>query len=178
MLTASFTRSIAIAFAACIAFGELAGAQPSPARLGIAAGATTPVDGYATGRKVGYHIGLLVDIRTPSPVLGFRADGAFHELGYSGNSTKEDIWIISGNAMLKVPTGRTVVPYVIGGAGFYNSHRTLLFGTRSSTDVGLNVGGGVRFELGDATTFVEARYHTVGGDAKIRIVPITLGVLF
>lgn len=172
------TRLLALAFAGAVALGSVAGAQSSPARLGIAAGATAPVGGYGTGRKVGYHIGLLVDIRTPSPVLGARIDGAFHELGYSGNSTKEDIWIIDANAVVKVPTGTPVVPYMIGGAGFYNSHRTLLFRTQSNTDVGLNIGGGLRFELGDATTFVEARYHVVSGDAKIRIVPITLGVLF
>jgi hypothetical protein len=36
----------------------------------------------------------------------------------------------------------------------------------------------VRFELNDVTTFIEAKYHKVSGDAGIRIVPLTFGVLF
>ena len=71
-----------------------------------------------------------------------------------------------------------VVPYIIGGAGIYNSHRTLFLGARASTDPGFNLGGGLRFELSDVTTFVEARYHKVSGAAGIRLLPITLGILF
>jgi len=114
----------------------------------------------------------------PESVLGFRIDGSFHELGYVGNSTKEDIWLANANVLLKAPTGSFVVPFVIGGVGIYNSHHTLFLGANSSTDPGVNVGGGLRFELHDVTTFVEARYHKVSGDAGIRILPITLGVVF
>lgn len=150
----------------------------SPARLGLLAGATVPVSDYATGKDVGYHIGLLLDVRIPLSPVGFRIDGAFHEIGYSGNSTKQDIWSTNANVLLKFPTGTMIVPYVIGGVGIYNTHRTLILGAHSSTDPGMNVGGGLRFELSDITTFVEARYHRVTGDAGIRMVPITLGVLF
>jgi opacity protein-like surface antigen len=176
LITRLSIRSLAIAIAVLVA-NRGASAQ-SPASLGIAAGASVPVGGYGSDKNVGYHIGLLLDIRTPTPMVGVRIDGAFHEIGFTGNSTKEDIWTINGNAMLKVPTGRMVVPYAIGGAGFYNSHRNLFFGSRSSTGVGVNGGAGLRFELSDVTTFVEARYHMVSGDAKIRILPITLGILF
>ena len=148
------------------------------ARLGLQAGATVPVSDYATGRNVGYHVGLLLDVRVPVSPIGFRFDAAFHEVGYSGNSTKEDIWATNANVLLQIPTGTMISPYVIGGAGIYNSHRTLILGSRSSTDPGVNLGGGLRFELSDLTTFVEARYHRVTGDAGIRIVPITLGILF
>lgn len=176
MITARYLRLLGVVIAVGIMSHRVYG--QSAARLGIAAGASLPVGGYGSDKNVGYHIGLLVDIRTPSPVIGARIDGEFHELGYAGNSTKEDIWMVNGNAMLKIPTGSVVVPFVIGGAGFYNSHRTLFLGSHTSTGVGVNVGGGVRFELRDVTTFVEARYHTVSGDARIRILPITFGILF
>lgn len=167
------------AIAAAVLFAAVArSAAQSPARLGLLAGATVPVSDYATNKNVGYHIGLLLDVRVPLSPVGFRVDGAFHEIGYSGNSTKQDIWSTNANVLLKLPTGTMIVPYVIGGVGIYNSHRTLILGAHSTTDPGMNVGGGLRFEAGDLTTFVEARYHRVTGDAGIRMVPITLGVLF
>lgn len=168
--------SFTLALATLAAIGCVCGAQ-TPASLGLAAGATAPVSGYGSDKNVGYHVGLLIDVRVPNSALGFRVDGAFHELKYSGNATKEQIWIANANAILKAPTGTIVVPYAIAGAGIYNSHRTLFLGARASTDPGFNVGGGLRFELSDVTTFVEARYHQVSGDG-IRLLPITLGVLF
>src|SRR5437762_13945784 len=83
------------------------------ARLGLDAGATAPVSAYGSDKNVGYHIGLLVDVRVPESPLGFRIDGAFHELKYSGNATKEQIWMANANLVLKAPTGTMVVPYAI-----------------------------------------------------------------
>lgn len=177
MNTAPHTRSLAIALGLAALVSAQSAAQ-SPARLGLGAGVTAPVSGYGSGKNLGYHLGLLVDVRVPASVLGFRIDGAFNEIGYSGNSTKEDIWLLNANALVKVPTGTTLVPYAVGGFGIYNSHRTLFLANNSSTDPGFNFGGGLRFERHDLTSFVEARYHTVSGDRGIRIVPITLGILF
>src|SRR5438045_416837 len=119
-MTACYIRSLATALAA-IGVVAARGAAQSSARFGLAAGATAPVSSYASGKNVGYHVGLLIDVRVPVPGLGFRVDGAFHELGFSGNSTKDDIWLANGNVMFKAPTGM-VKPYLIGGAGFYTSH--------------------------------------------------------
>lgn len=154
------------------------GVAQSPARFGLDGGVTLPVSGYSSDKDLGYHLGLLVDVRAPGSVLGFRVDGAFNEIGYSANSTKDDIWVLNANALLKVPTGKAIVPYAIGGFGLYNSHRTIFLANNSSTDPGINIGAGLRFERHDVTTFVEARYHKVSGERAIRIVPITLGILF
>ena len=177
MNTAWHTRSLAIALGLST-FASTRSVAQSPARFGLDAAVTAPVSGYGSDKDLGYHLGLLVDVRIPGSVLGFRVDGAFTEIGYSGNSTKEDIWLLNANALLKVPTGKAVVPYAIGGFGIYNSHRTLFLANNSSTDPGFNIGGGLRFERHDLTTFVEARYHKVSGEREIRILPITFGVLF
>ncbi len=177
MNTAWHTRSLAIALG-LVTFASARSTAQSPARLGLDAGLTKAVSSYGTDKDLGYHLGLLVDVRIPGSVLGFRVDGAFTEVGYSGNSTKEDIWLLNANAMIKVPTGSTIVPYAIGGFGIYNSHRTLFLANNSSTDPGFNIGGGLRFGRHDVTAFVEARYHKVSGEGGIRILPITLGILF
>jgi hypothetical protein len=176
VITARLIRTIVIALLG-LGVAKAKAAGQSAARLGLAAGVTAPTSGYGSDKNVGYHIGLLVDVRLPESVLGFRIDGAFHEIGYSNSSTREDIWLANANVVLKAPTGR-FAPYVIGGGGIYNSHRTPFPGAHSSTDPGVNVGGGIRFNFTDATTFIEARYHKVSGDSRIRILPITVGVLF
>lgn len=177
MILSLYGRLFIAAVVGVTALGGRARAQV-PARFGLAAGGTVPLSAYGDDKNVGYHIGILVDVRLPPTPFGVRVDGAFHEMKYSGNSTKAQIFMTTANGLLKLPTGTPVTPYLIGGGGLYNSRRTLLFNTRSRTDVGVNFGGGVRFELTDLTTFVEARYHTVAGDARVRILPITVGVLF
>jgi opacity protein-like surface antigen len=144
----------------------------------MAVGATAPVSAYGSDKNVGYHIGLLLDVRVPISPLGFRVDGDFHELKYSSNSTKEQIWALTGNAILKLPTGTPLSPYVIGGAGIYNSRRNLFLRSRSNTDGGANIGGGLRLDLSDLTAFAEVRYHRAGGTDGIRLVPVTVGLLF
>jgi hypothetical protein len=175
--TSSYLRLVTLALI-CVTAASVRMQAQTPARFGIAAGATAPVSSYGDDKNVGYHIGLLVDVRLPPTPFGLRFDGAFHEMRYSSNSTKAQVFMATANAMLKIPTGSILRPYLIGGVGVYNSRRTLLFNTRSSTDPGANFGGGLRFEMSDVTAFVEARYHTVTGDAGVRVVPITVGVLF
>ena len=177
MTNSSLGRVLTLAVIGVAAATTLARAQ-TPARFGIAAGATAPVSAYGSDKNVGYHIGLLVDVRLPPTPFGLRFDASFHEMKYSGNSTKAQVFMATANGLLKVPTGSILLPYLIGGVGVYNNRRTLLFNTRSSTDPGANFGGGLRFELSDLTAFVEARYHTATGDAGVRIVPITVGILF
>jgi outer membrane protein with beta-barrel domain len=164
--------------AATIAAPSARAQGPSPVRVGMAAGVTAPVSGYATDKDVGYHLALVFDIRVPATPLGFRIDGAFHEMKYTGNSTRDQILMATGDAILRVPTGHRIVPYLIGGLGIYNSRRNLFLAKASTTDLGVNAGGGLRFELVDVTTFVEARYHRTSGDAGIRMLPVSVGILF
>src|SRR5206468_18491 len=143
VLATIYRRSSAFACMLAAAVALRASAQLSPARLGMAAGVTAPVSSYGSDKDVGYHIGLLVDVRLPLSPIGFRFDGDFSQIKYSANSTREQIWALTGNALLKLPTGTPLWPYAIGGVGFYNSHRDLLLRARSSTDPGWNVGGGL-----------------------------------
>jgi opacity protein-like surface antigen len=170
-------RMLAAAAMAIAATGIRARGQTA-ARLGIVAGVTAPVGVYGSDKHAGYHFGLLFDIGVPATPLEFRIDGALHEMRYSGNSTKDQILMASGSALLAVPTRSFIVPYVLGGVGFYNSQRFLFESTDRSTTRGWSAGGGVRFELTDVTMFVEARYHRTSGDGGIRILPVSLGVFF
>jgi hypothetical protein len=150
----------------------------SPAKFGLQAGGSVPVSSYGSDKHAGYHLGILVDLRMGVPVLGFRIEGAYHELKYAGNTTRDQIWTADADAELKIPTGTPAIPYAIGGIGIYSSHRSLFLSTGYNTNPGVNLGGGLRFELGEATAFVEARYERTFRSDPLRLVPITVGLLF
>ena len=154
-----------------------AGAQSST-HFGLQGGGTIPLGSYASDKHTGYHLGILVDAPILSPVLGFRVEGAYHELKYDGNSTRAQIWMAGADLELKVPTPTRITPYAVGGVGIYNTRRNLIISAQSTTKPGVNIGGGLRFALSQGAAFVEARYHQAGGDAGLRMVPITIGILF
>ena len=146
--------------------------------LGLMVGPTVPLSTYADDKNVGYLAGLTISIRTPLSAVGFRIDGNFSELRYKGSSTKDQIWMASANAVLKMPSALAVSPYLIGGGGIYNWRRAPSLGNNSSTAFGFNGGVGLRFGIGESYTFVEARYHMANGRNDIRMIPITFGVSF
>ena len=130
-------------------------------------------------------------------------------------------WHLSGNALVSTPMSRPVSVYGIGGLGVYYRKANLtnpgvgfvsvcdpwlgicypiaveadqIVGERSSTDFGINVGGGLNFRVGSsASLFFEFRYHYVWGpkvdpqvqplatgsyNADSQFMPFTIGVRF
>lgn len=84
-----------------------------------------------------------------------------------------EYWEINGNAWYRIPTtgSRTTVPYVGGGLNIGHFDREA---TADDTDVGINLGGGVRFLFENTIPFFEARFTIGGGDQLV----IGGGVLF
>ncbi len=84
-----------------------------------------------------------------------------------------DYWEINGNAWYRIRTSatQTAVPYVGGGLNIGHIDNAA---TEDNTDVGLNLGGGVRFLFENTIPFLEARV-TIGGVEQL---VIGGGVLF
>jgi hypothetical protein len=150
----------------------------SSAGLGLAGGATVPLSTYSNDKNTGYHLGLVLTLKTSLRAIMFRVDGDFSELKYKQSSTKEQIWMANANLVMQLPATMVVTPYVLGGVGVYNRRRTLFLNNNSTTDLGFNGGAGLRFGVGEVHTFVEVRYHAASGRNDIRMVPITFGVSF
>jgi hypothetical protein len=146
--------------------------------VGFAVGATIPTGAYGSDKNVGYHAGPSLHVPIGALPVELRIDGNFTEMKYSGNSTKAQIWAASGNLLARMPTGTVITPYVVGGFGIYNAHRSLSLRNSAVTKLGANAGGGLRLALHDVALFLEARYHRAGGTDGIQMVPITLGVMF
>lgn len=72
-----------------------------------------------------------------------------------------DYWEINGNVWYRIPVrgSSTAVPYAGGGLNIGHLDREA---TEDDTDVGINLGGGVRFLFENTIPFLEARV-TIGG---------------
>jgi opacity protein-like surface antigen len=132
------------------------------------------------------------------------------------------VWHLSANAMLSSPFKNRASVYTIGGLGVYYRNVNLtnpgvgfvtvcdpwlfvcydtpvatdkIVGERSSTDFGMNIGGGVNFKVGETSMlFIEFRYHYIWGpkpdiavnpltgantgNVNTQMMPITFGVRF
>jgi hypothetical protein len=172
---------------AVAAFALMAPVAMAQAQLnfGVGAGASLVNGDLSAGHDMGYHLMATAGIHPPLAPVGFRVDGMFHEFNQKSPSTsKTRMTVVTANAVLSMPGAIVLSPYLIGGAGMYNSKSTAA-GSPSSTDVGVNVGAGVKFGLAGFGAFAEARFHNVfpekpatGTAPNVRFIPVTFGITF
>jgi hypothetical protein len=173
----------AIALAALTVSAAAAEAQRP--QLTIGGGTSLPTSDLGEALAAGWHGMVSMGYRPPMFPLGFRLDGAYHSLGGEqvGGMPDRNFRAVSvtGNVVAEAP-GLAVRPYLVGGAGLYN---TKLQGLESRNSLGLNGGVGLKFRLMDFESFVEARYHHAldalgSGDDKraASFVPVTFGISF
>ena len=146
--------------------------------VGLAAGATVPIGDLGDGTSTGFDVlGTLSISGTASTPLGFRFDGMYNSLSGKSSGPDVNVWTLNGNVVYAFPGGLTATPYLIGGAGWYNSKAD--GADEASNDLGINAGIGVRFPLSGFSTFAEVRFHNVFGDPNsAQFIPLTFGILF
>jgi hypothetical protein len=146
--------------------------------VGLAAGASVPIGDLGDATSTGFHVlGTLSISGTASTPLGFRIDGMYNSLSGKSSGPDVNIWTVNGNLVYAFPGGLTATPYLIGGAGWYNSKAD--GADEGSNDLGINVGIGARFALSGFSTFAEVRFHNLFSDPNsAQLIPITFGILF
>ena len=156
------------------------------ASVGVAAGATVPVGDLGDATSTGYHVlGTLAISGTAASPLGFRIDGMYNSLSGKSSGPDVNIWTVNGNLVFALPGGMAATPYLIGGAGWYNT-KTDEDDAESTNNFGLNGGIGARFALSGFSTFAEVRFHNIFGEKNevtdkrpsLRLIPLTFGILF
>ena len=163
------------------ALGTLSGTAQAQRRssFGFAAGASVPIGDLGDAASTGCHLlGTLAVSGSASTPVGFRLDGMYNSL--SGKSSGPDItiWSVNGNLVYAFPGGTTATPYIIAGAGWYNT-KSDESGSESTNDIGINVGLGARFALSGFSTFAEVRFHNIFSDPSSgQMIPLTFGILF
>jgi len=155
-------------------------------KFGIGAGASIPNGDFANGIETGYHLMATAGIQPPLAPVGFRVDGMFNEFnGESPSTAKLRIMSLTANGVLSMPGAIVLSPYVIGGVGMYRaSISPKITGVDSETDLGVNIGVGVKFGLAGFGAFGELRLHNImsddgaGNNVNSRFIPITFGITF
>ena len=147
--------------------------------VGFAAGASIPVGDLGDATSTGFHVlGTLAVSGTASSPLGFRIDGMYNKLSGKNSGPNVNVWTVNGNLVYAFPGGMTATPYIIAGAGWYNS-KADQSGAESSSDLGINAGLGARFALSGFSTFAEVRFHNIFSDPNsAQFIPLTFGILF
>jgi len=170
-------RLIAVALFLC-SLAAPSAALSAQTNVNITAGVAEPVKDLGDAADLGYHVAAGLNFGGTRLPIGARIEGALNGFNLNGLDESVRVWNVTANAVLNL-TQRPDSPYLIGGLGWYESK----FGQAAYEGaVGVNLGGGLRFPVGQLTTFFETRYHAMLGEsgrgANLQFIPITFGVVF
>jgi hypothetical protein len=167
----------------------MANAQKSYA-IGISAGAGIPTGKFNDGYSTGFTGTVFIALGVPDLPIGVRFDGVYNQFagrtvtpvggGAAVDNPNLRLMGAVGNLIYTFP-GTSAKPYIVTGAGFYNSKANSP-GAKSRNDFGFSAGLGATFGLGPLAAALEARYHGISRDTdaggSIHFVPITFGLMF
>ena len=161
-------------------FGVASQARAQTPTFNLAAGLALANGNFGDRNDAGYSLIVGIGAKPLASALSFRAEGIYSEYNQNFENGKARAGGITGNAIYEFSMGSGVMltPYAIGGVGYYSTREPLRnFNVESQTNIGWNLGGGVRFPLTGFSAYVEARYHSVG-NVGIQFAPIVFGLAF
>jgi opacity protein-like surface antigen len=181
-----------VGLAVALATPTLLAAQVAGTRqisFGASAGLSMPTGDLGDGSDAGYAVAGHVFYRPASmQALRLRGDVSFDRWGVkntneSADASRRSLGFVANVLYDFASTSEgNIRPYVIGGLGLYNYKTSVdVAGVNlsdSSTDVGIQAGGGLQFQLSGFSTFAEVKYVNVFSDNSISWVPITFGIRF
>ncbi|MBL0170858.1 MAG: hypothetical protein IPP90_09035 [Gemmatimonadaceae bacterium] len=187
------TRSLPVAVLVFVcALPAALGAQVTRSvSVGASGGLSLPVSDLGETAQSGYSVAGHMFLKPAGRErLLFRGDVTYDRWSAKpapGNNVQDANFTGMGfvaNAIASAGTAKSSRrPYLLAGAGFF---RTNLAGkgsgagfTSESSDMGIQVGGGMTFALSGMSTFLEAKYVNVfRSPTSWTYVPITFGVRF
>ena len=178
----------ACALIAAIAAPAMLSAQTTdqPVSFGVSGGLSLPMGDLGDVAKSGFNITGHVHF-TPASLTSvrLRGDVAYDRWDVDGFDASTRSIAFAANAVYDFPAQSTSIvrPYVLGGLGLFSlktSATSGAFTNRSGdTNLGLQVGGGLTFQLSGFSTFAEAKLVSVFTDGQsTRYIPVTFGVRF
>lgn len=138
------------------------------------------------GSEADFGVGgrILLDLGEAVPGLGFAGDFNYFFPDDDADDADFDWWEINGNGQYAFQIeDASVAPYLLGGLNITRIDFDVDDGgqdipgfdfSTSTTEVGLNVGGGIKFPGGSITPFVEGRAVISDADQVV----VTGGILF
>ncbi len=156
-------------------------------RLGVSGGLSLPTGDFGEVLNSGYNItGHVYFTPVSLQAVRVRGDVSFDRWAFDGSgANSRRAFGVIGNVVYDFPTQSTsmVRPYVLGGLGLFNTNTTVQTSVAevsgSNTNLGLQGGAGLAFQLSGFSTFVEGKIVNVFTDnTNVSYVPITFGVRF
>lgn len=171
-----------------------AAASAKPLTWSLGVGASMPNGDFADVAKTGVNLqGAVVKALNNSPVW-LRGEAAYHRFGAikeSGSfggvnystSGRASLMSLIGDVGYSFQSSSSVKPYVLGGLGMNRASYTVESevdgqkdtATDTSNELGINVGGGMRFRMAGRIATLEARYMTVD---NADFIPLTFSIEF
>lgn len=146
-------------------------AIPGPLQAQLSIGPTVAFHEHAD-----FGIGAMASAQLPLLATGVGVLGDF--TFFFPDADNQDYWELNGNLTWDLAiTGQPISPFVLGGLNIARSSVTLQTETFSNTEVGLNVGGGIRFSAGTLEPLVGLRAEVDGGEGVVifAALPFSLG---
>lgn len=185
---------LGLAAAAFVALPSISHAQrraasaSAPIRFSMGAGIAMPMSDLGNGVGTGFHVEGLGERKLTGAPVFLRGELGFTMFGkkdIQGSGVKGSANSIAGmfDVGYNFVTATSVKPYLVGGLGMHHSSYTVdassfpggSKSTDSKNDLGVNVGGGMRFKMGSRQASLEARYIAAG---DMKQLPIGLSVQF
>ena len=158
-----------------------------PVSFGISGGLSIPTGDLGDGADAGYVVAGHVFYKPASiQALRLRADVSLDRWslkndGNGSDASTRSVGVVA-NALFDFATNSTstVKPYVLVGLGLYNNKSSAAETSNGegATDVGVQVGGGMEFQLAGFSTFAEAKYVNAFSERRVSWIPISFGVRF
>jgi Outer membrane protein beta-barrel domain len=157
--------------------------QTTPVSFGVSGGLSVPTGNLGDAVDGGYNIAGHIWLRPGSiKSVVFRGDVSYDNWGAKVGNLKYRALGVTANAIIHpAAPNSSVVPYLIGGGGFFNtkSYTGTSSNENTNTDLGLQVGGGIEFKLSGFSTFAEAKFVNAFSDGNnTNWIPITFGIRF
>src|SRR5262245_42914468 len=146
--------------------------------LNGAAGMSLSTGTYGDRNDAGYSLLFGLGMSQAVSPLSFRVEGMYNEFQEKFDGGKSHAAAITANAIYDFSPGpkSQFVPYAIGGIGYYSTGEPF-YDFENQSNMGWNIGGGVRFPLTGFSAYVEARYHSVN-NVDTHFAPIVFGLIF
>lgn len=171
-----------------------------PIGFGIAGGLLVPTGAISDFQSTGWNLQGFVDWTSQTHPFGLRADISYGSLsgkrigigGASFEATDGNLFSVTGDGVWMIhpsPEAESrTTPYLLAGIGLYHlGYEVAGAGSadNSTTNFGINFGGGVMYRLAGFSTFAEIRYHNVfsgahsdEGSTSAHYIPIMVGLRF
>lgn len=173
-----------VSFACALVLPHMAAAQSAatrPLTLGLSGGLSIPSGDFADGLESGFNVTAHVNFRPAMWTSArFRGDVSFDRWDVEASDITTRSIGVTGNIVYDFPVPSTAMirPYVLGGAGVFNGKASAPL-AESTTDVGVQAGGGLSFLLAGFSTFAELKLVNVFSEGtSTRWIPLTFGVRF